>query len=310
MRILLIGCTGFIGKELIKKLIKEKNEIFVISRKDINELKIDISLKEIKFLKIDLTKESNWSNQNFINYLKKSEGIINLAGEPIADKRWTEKQKIELELSRINITNYLMQNLKKLKIAPKVIINGSAIGYYGTSLDDEFNENSMKGNDFLANLCGKWEEAASKKPLFTRLVILRIGIVLESDGGALGKMLPIFKLGLGGPIGDGNQWMSWIHRSDLCEIIYTALKNKQFKGTFNAVAPEPCRMSEFSKILAESLKRPNIFPVPAFILNFLLGDSSKLVLEGQKVKSIKLTNNFYKFKYPLLESAIYSVTKK
>ena len=310
MKILLIGCTGFIGQDLIPQLIKEKNDIYIISRKNINELKLNITLEKINFLKIDLSIEKNWSDENLINYLKNCEGIINLAGEPIADKRWTNRQKKEIESSRVNITAYLMENLKKLKIKPNVIINGSAIGYYGTSLDKEFNENSIQGNDFLAKICKDWEEAAFKKPLFTRLVIFRIGIVLDSDGGALGKMIPIFKLGLGGPIGDGNQWMSWIHRRDLCALINTALKNKQFKGTYNAVAPEPVKMKEFSLALAKSLKRPNLLPVPEFILNLLLGESAKIILEGQKVKSINIKNNLYKFKYPLLESAIYSATRK
>ncbi|MBK16789.1 MAG: TIGR01777 family protein [Prochlorococcus sp. SP3034] len=309
MRILLIGCTGFIGKELIPQLIKEKNQIYIISRKNINELKLNIPIDKINFLKIDLSKEKNWSCENLINYLRNCEGIINLAGEPIADKRWTDKQKKEIESSRVNITSYLMKNLRKHKINPKVIINGSAIGYYGTSLDKEFNENSIQGNNFLANICGNWEEAALKKPLFTRLVIFRIGIVLESDGGALGKMLPIFKIGLGGPIGDGNQWMSWIHRTDLCSLINTALKNRKFKGIYNAVSEEPVRMKRFSEVLAHSLNRPNLFPVPGFILNILLGDSANIVLEGQKVKSTNITNNIYKFKYPLLENAIYSLTK-
>lgn len=310
MRVLLIGCTGFIGQELISQLLKEKNDIYIISRKNINELKINIPLEKVNFLKINLSKEKNWSDKNLVSYLKRCEGIINLAGEPIADKRWTVKRKAEIESSRVNITNYLMQNLKKLKITPKVILNGSAIGYYGTSKDKEFNENSIEGQDFLAKLCKDWEEAAFNKPLFTRLVIFRIGIVLDSSGGALGKMLPIFKIGLGGPIGDGNQWMSWIHRKDLCKLMINALKNKQFKGIYNAVACEPVRMKEFSKVLAKSLNRPNIFPVPAFILNLLLGDSAKIVLEGQKVESIKIKNKLFKFQYPLLEDAIYSSTKK
>ena len=310
MKILLIGCTGFIGKELIPRLINEKNELFVISRKNINELKLDVSLEKINFLKIDLSKEKNWADQNLINYLRKAEAIINLAGEPIADKRWTKQQKEEIESSRIGTTTFLMENLKKLKITPKVIINGSAIGYYGTSQDIEFKESDTNGNDFLAKLCAKWENAATQKPFFTRLVILRIGIVLEADGGALAKMLPIFKIGLGGPIGDGNQWMSWIHRSDLCSLIITSLENKKFKGIYNAVAPKPIRMKEFSNVLAKCLKRPNLFPVPGYILNSLLGDSSQLVLKGQKVKSTNIDNNLFRFKYPILENAIYSLTKK
>ena len=309
MRLLLLGCTGFVGKELVPALLKEGHELCIISRKNINNLRINIPLDKYKFLKIDLSKKQNWSNENLLSNLKDSDGIINLIGEPIADKKWTDIQKEEIEKSRINTTKFLMETLKKSRINPKVIVNGSAIGFYGTSLTQEFNENSQSGNDFLANLCNKWEEVANGKPFFSRLVIFRIGIVLEAEGGALGKMLPVFKIGLGGPIGDGNQWMSWIHRSDLCGLIIKALVDKQFSGVYNAVAPEPVLMKYFSKTLGRCLKRPDLLPVPGSILKLLLGDGAKLVLEGQKVISIKLQEKIYKFKYPLLEKAIYASTK-
>ena len=309
MRLLLLGCTGFVGKELVPALLKEGHELCIISRKNINNLKINIPLDKFNFLKIDLSKKQNWSNENLLSNLKDSDGIINLIGEPIADKKWTDIQKEEIEKSRINSTKFLMETLKKSKINPKVIVNGSAIGFYGTSLTQEFNENSQSGNDFLDNLCNKWEEVANGKPFFSRLVIFRIGIVLEAEGGALGKMLPVFKIGLGGPIGDGNQWMSWIHRSDLCGLIIKALVDKQFSGVYNAVAPEPVLMKYFSKTLGRCLKRPDLLPVPGTILKLLLGDGAKLVLEGQKVISIKLQEKIYKFKYPLLEKAIYASTK-
>ncbi len=288
MRLLLLGCTGFVGKELVPALLKEGHELCIISRKNINNLRINIPFDNYKFLKIDLSKKQNWSNENLLINLKNSDGIINLIGEPIADKKWTDIQKEEIEKSRINSTKFLMETLKKSRINPKVIVNGSAIGFYGTSLTQEFNENSRSGNDFLANLCNKWEEVAQGKPFFSRLVIFRIGIVLEAEGGALGKMLPVFKIGLGGPIGDGKQWMSWIHRSDLCGLIIKALVDKQFSGVYNAVAPEPVLMKDFSKTLGRCLNRPNLLPVPGTILKLLLGDGAKLVLEGQKVISIKL----------------------
>ncbi len=309
MRLLLLGCTGFIGKELVPALLKEGHQLCIVSRKDINNLKINIAIDKFKFLKINLSIKQNWSNENLISNLKDSDGIINLMGEPIADKKWTSSQKEEIEKSRINSTKFLMETLKKYRINPTVIINGSAIGFYGTSLTKEFDENSECGNDFLANLCKKWEKVAIEKPFFSRLVIFRIGIVLEAEGGALGKMLPIFKIGLGGPIGDGKQWMSWIHRSDLCGLIINALVDKKFSGVFNAVAPEPVLMKDFSKILGKCLKRPNLLPVPGTVLKLLLGDGAKLVLEGQKVLSIKLQEKIYKFKYPLLEKAIYASTK-
>jgi len=309
MRILMLGCTGFIGKSLIPRLISEGHELCLISRKNIDQLKINSSFEKIAFLKLNLAQERSWNDINLLNQLKSCEVIINLSGEPITEKRWSKEQKLEIENSRVNTTSYLMNSLKKNAINPKVIINASAIGFYGTSLDNIFDETSPSGEDFLAKLCKKWEEAASQKPFFTRLVILRIGIVLGVNGGALGKMLPIFKVGLGGPIGDGNQWMSWIHIDDLCDIIVNGIKDKKYSGVINAVSPKPVKMKEFSSILAKSLQRPNLLPVPAASLKLILGDSAKLLLEGQNIKSIKL-NKFFKFKYPLLEEAIFSLTKK
>ena len=310
MRLLLLGCTGFIGKEFVPELLKQGHEICIISRKNINRLQINIPTNKFQFLKINLSKGKSWNNENLIIYLKEADGIINLIGEPIANKKWTINQKQEIENSRIKTTQNLMQTLKKHNIKPQVIINGSAIGYYGTSLDKEFNENSISGKDFLAQLCKKWEEVAAAKPFFSRLVIFRIGIVLEAEGGALGKMLPVFRLGLGGPIGEGNQWMSWIHRSDLCRLITSALVDKKYSGIINAVAPTPVSMKDFSITLASCLNRPNLLPVPGILLKLILGDSAQLVLEGQKVKSIKLKPKFYEFKYPLLEKAIFASTKK
>jgi uncharacterized protein (TIGR01777 family) len=307
MRLLLLGCTGFVGKELVPTLLNENHEIYIVSRKPINQLKLDLDFNKFKFFQIDLSKEQNWNNENLLNILRETDGIINLMGEPIAEKKWTYSQKQEIENSRINTTKFMMKTLKNFKVNPKVIINGSAIGYYGTSLSDEFTEKSIGGKDFLANLCKRWEEVAAEKPFFSRLVIFRIGIVLEADGGALGKMLPVFKIGLGGPIGDGMQWMSWIHRSDLCALISNALVDKKYSGVFNAVAPKPVLMRDFSQTLGKCLNRPNLLPVPGAVLKILLGDGAKVVLEGQKVISSKLKN--FNFKYPLLEKALYASTK-
>ena len=307
MRLLLLGCTGFVGKELVPTLLNENHEIYIVSRTPLSKLKLNLDFNKFKFIQIDLSKEQSWNNENLLNILREVDGIINLMGEPIAEKKWTDSQKKVIENSRINSTKFMMKTLKNFKINPQIIINASAIGYYGTSLSDEFTENSIAGKDFLANLCEKWEAVAVEKPFFSRLVIFRIGIVLESEGGALGKMLPIFKIGLGGPIGDGMQWMSWIHRSDLCNLITKALVDKKYSGVFNAVAPEPVLMKDFSNTLGKCLNRPNLLPVPGAVLKILLGDGAKVVLEGQKVISTKLKN--FNFKYPYLEKAIYASTK-
>ncbi len=310
MRILLLGCTGFIGQELIPKLLKDGHELCIVSRRNIDKLHWKIKKDKISFIKSDLSTENAWKDIHIIKQLKSCKGIVNLTGEPIADKRWNKKQKLEIKKSRIKTTSLLMKTLKNLKINPNVIVNASAIGFYGTSLTKEFTENSPSGNDFLANLCKSWELEAKQKPRFTRIVILRIGIVLNSEGGALGKMMPLFKLGLGGPIGNGNQWMSWIHRKDLCDLIAKILINKRFSGTYNAVAPEPVTMKVFSKLLADCLRRPNLVPVPGVPLKIFLGEGAKLVLEGQKVISKKLSSNLFSFQYPLLKQALDAETKK
>jgi len=153
MRLLLLGCTGFVGKELVPTLLNKNHEIYIISRKPISKLKLDLDFNNFKFFQIDLSKEKNWNNENLITILKDTDGIINLMGEPIAEKKWTSEQKQKIENSRINTTQFMMKTFKNLKISPKVIINGSAIGYYGTSLSSEFTENSPGGKDFLSNLC-------------------------------------------------------------------------------------------------------------------------------------------------------------
>jgi len=199
--------------------------------------------------------------------------------------------------------------MHKVRSRPKVLINGSAIGFYGTSKESEFDEDSHSGEDFLARLCKKWETIATGRPSGTRLLIIRIGIVLEKDGGAMGKMLPIFRSGFGGPLGDGLQWMSWIHRYDLCSMIEKALKNDSWAGKINGVSPSPVSMSEFSKTLGKALHRPSLFPVPGAILRLLLGDGAKVVLEGQKVSSFKLDKLKFTFKYTNILDALRSITE-
>ena len=205
MKLLLIGCTGFIGRELIPLLIKEGHSLTVISRQSKKKFQTLANYANLSFIQMNPTDPSSWENKEIQNCFTSCEGVINLAGEPIAEKRWTEDHCKEITNSRIETTKNLIQNLNNLRKPPKVLINASAIGFYGSHPQTEFTEESIQGNDFLANLCKEWESNAKNKPRATRLLIVRIGIVLAKDGGALGKMLPIFRAGLGGPIGDGKQ---------------------------------------------------------------------------------------------------------
>ncbi len=307
MKLLLTGCTGFIGRELIPLLIREGHSLTVISRKSKGELKAIANNQSINVIQINPAESSSWDEEEVQSCLKSCEGVINLAGEPIAEKRWTTVHRKEIKNSRIETTKNLIKNLRNLRKPPKVLINASAIGFYGSHPQTEFTEESIQGDDFLANLCEEWESSAKNKPRATRLLIIRIGIVLAKDGGALGKMLPIFRAGLGGPIGDGQQWMSWIHRTDLCNLINESVKNSAWSGVVNGVAPTPVRMNEFSSLLGQALARPSLLAVPGPILQFILGDGARIVLEGQNVQSQRLNKLKFKFNFPTINDAFRAI---
>ncbi len=307
MKLLLTGCTGFIGRELIPLLIKEGHSLTVISRQSKGKLKAIANDQNTHVIQMNPAKSSSWDKEEIQDSLKNCEGIINLAGEPIAEKRWTNDHCQEITNSRIETTKNLIKNLRNLKKPPKVLINASAIGFYGSHPQTEFNEKDTHADDFLANLCKEWESIAKNKPRATRLLIVRIGIVLAKDGGALGKMLPIFRAGLGGPIGDGTQWMSWIHRTDLCNLINESVKNSAWSGVVNGVAPNPVRMNEFSNSLGQALGRPSLLSVPGPILKFILGDGARVVLEGQNVQPQRLNKLKFKFSFPKINVAFKAI---
>ncbi|WP_413389633.1 TIGR01777 family oxidoreductase [Prochlorococcus marinus] len=307
MKLLLTGCTGFIGRELIPLLIKEGHSLTVISRQSKGKLKAIANDPSINVIQMNSAKSSSWDKEEIQDSLKNCEGIINLAGEPIAEKRWTNDHCKEITNSRIKTTKNLIKNLRNLRQPPKVLINASAIGFYGSHPQTEFNEEDSQGDDFLANLCKEWESIAKNKPRATRLLIVRIGIVLAKDGGALGKMLPIFRAGLGGPIGDGKQWMSWIHRTDLCNLINESVKNSAWSGVVNGVAPNPVRMNEFSNSLGQALGRPSLLSVPGPILKLILGDGARVVLEGQNVQPQRLNKLKFKYSFPKINVAFKAI---
>jgi len=307
MKLLLTGCTGFIGRELIPLLINEGHSLTVISRQTKGRLNTIVNDSSIKVIQMNPAESSSWDKEEIQNSLKSCEGVINLAGEPIAEKRWTTDHCKEITNSRIETTKNLIKNLRNLRKPPKVLINASAIGFYGSHSQTEFTEENIQGDDFLANLCKEWEFTAKNKPRATRLLIVRIGIVLAKDGGALGKMLPIFRAGLGGPIGDGKQWMSWIHRTDLCKLINESVKNSAWSGVVNGVAPNPVRMNEFSNSLGQILGRPSLLAVPGPILKLILGDGARVVLEGQNVQAQRLNKLKFKFSFPTINDAFQSI---
>ena len=308
MRLLLLGCTGFVGRELVPTLLKQGHQLTLISRRMARGYETERAAGDLTWLQLDPASATSWQDAALLEALNQADAVVNLTGEPIAEKRWTPAHLRVLEASRLETTRLLVEAMAASATPPGVLINASAIGFYGTSATARFVESSPAGGDFLASLCQRWEQAAAAAPAGTRVVSVRIGIVLAADGGALGKMLPVFRAGFGGPIGSGQQWMSWIHRTDLCALLQQALVDDSWSGVFNAVAPEPASMATFSKQLGRSLGRPSLLPVPGPVLQVLLGDGAKVVLEGQQVASERLETLDFRFRYPSLASALDAAT--
>ena len=308
MRLLLLGCTGFVGRELVPQLLQAGHQLTLVSRRLARGYAAEQADGRVTWLQFDPAVESSWQDGALLSALAQADGVVNLAGEPIAEKRWTTSHLKVLEDSRLETTRLLVDALKACDTPPAVLVNASAIGFYGTSPEQRFVESSPAGSDFLASLCSRWEAAAAEVPAATRQLTLRIGIVIAADGGALGKMLPVFRTGFGGPIGSGQQWMSWIHRSDLCALILRGLEDAAWSGVVNAVAPQPVSMARFAQELGRCLGRPSLLPVPGPVLQVLLGDGAKVVLEGQQVASDRLAELGFSFRYPDLPAALAAAT--
>ncbi len=305
MRLLLLGCSGFIGRELVPWLLDHGHDVTLVSRRP---QPFPALADRLVVINLDPAQPASWRQSDLLAALEKADGVINLAGEPIAERRWNDEQRQILRSSRLSTTASLVAAMAALAKPPAVLVNASAVGFYGTSAEDLFRESSGAGDDFLADLCRDWEQQAQAAPAGCRVVILRIGIVLGSDGGALGRMLPVFRAGFGGPIGSGQQWMSWIHRHDLCRLIGQALEDSTYTGVINAVAPEPVRMLDFSQALGRVLQRPALLPVPGPVLQLMLGDGAKVVLEGQRVVSERLPQLGFDFEYGELSGALAAAT--
>ena len=308
VRILLVGCSGFVGRALVPLLLEQGHSLTLVSRAP--RPLAALEHPQLQRLQADPAQASSWQRPELQQALAAAEAVVNLAGEPIAEKRWSLAHVQLLHDSRIGTTRALVAALAALPQGqrPQVLISGSAVGYYGTSSTARFEESSPAGGDVLGRLCAAWEAEARAAEPFSRVVILRIGIVLAADGGALGKMLPVFRLGFGGPIGSGRQWMSWISRRDLCRLIATALSDPTYGGTYNAVGPQPCSMASFATALGRSLGRPSLLPVPAPMLQLLLGDGARVVLEGQQVLPQRLQQQGFHFEDAELSAALAAAT--
>lgn len=294
MNILITGGSGFIGLELSNFFIQKKYNVTILSRKHLN-------IEGIKV--INSTKE--------IGEKEKIDIIINLAGATI-NKRWTNSYKEELINSRLKVTKDIISLIKRIKSKPSLLISASAIGYYGSQNNDYLDEYSPHINDFTHKLCNLWESEAKKAENFgVRTCITRLGVVLGKNGGALKEMLPIFNLGLGGRIGSGKQWFSWIHIDDVIMAFEFLIKNKKQQGIFNLTSPNPVSNSELTETLGRTINRPTMLNLPEFIIRLIFGEMGiSLLLKGSAVYPNKLLKCKYKFKYPFLDKALESILKR
>ncbi|MDN6322965.1 MAG: TIGR01777 family oxidoreductase, partial [Halomonas sp.] len=293
------GGSGFVGQRLCQLLSEQGHEVQVVSR----------SPHQVRD-RLPSSCDIRDSAQAFIE--SPPDALINLAGEPIAAKRWSDGQKAKLINSRVAATEQLVALCKQLKAngqpLPKVMVSGSAMGYYGDQGKRVVSEETMPNEEFAHRLCQQWEAVAQPiEALGVRLAILRTGLVLEAGGGSLQKMLPPFKWGLGGRFGSGEQFMPWIHRDDLVAAILFLVNQESLSGAFNGSAPHPVTNATFTRVLAKQLNRPAIFPVPACVLKAGLGEMSRLLLAGADMRPARLEAAGFSFQYPTLDKALEAI---
>jgi uncharacterized protein (TIGR01777 family) len=305
MRILVSGSTGFLGMALVESLEGQGHTIARLVRPGV--ARKDIARDDSQAVAWDPV-----AGRFDAGAAEGADALIHLAGASIAGGRWNGSRKELLRTSRIDATRHLIGVLAKLQRPPRVIVAASAVGYYGSRGDETLTEASAPGNDLLAGLCREWETEAARGAEFdARVLNLRFGVILAAHGGALAQMALPFKLGAGGRLGDGRQWMSWLTLREAVSIIQFALATPGLAGPINAVTPNPVQNKEFTSVLAKTLHRPALFPAPAFVLRLALGEmADALLLSSQKVIPSKLTAAGYPFLQPSLASALVEVFRK
>jgi uncharacterized protein len=304
MKVAISGATGFVGSRLVERLHLQGHQILILTR---NVAAAAKTFPSAQYPKVEVVAYTPTESGDWQNAIALCDGVVNLAGEPIAEGRWTAARKQEILHSRKLGTQKIVEAIAKANPKPQVLVNASAIGYYGTSEDKTFDETSAAGSDFLAQVCLDWEAEAQKVvETGVRLVILRLGIVL-GKGGALDKMVTPFKLFAGGPIGSGKQWFSWIHRDDLVNLIIQSLTRPDISGVLNGTAPNPVRMNELSQTMGQVMNRPSWLPVPSLAIEALLGDGAIVVLEGQKVMPQRPLGYNFDYQYPMLKAALENI---
>ncbi len=299
MRILMTGASGLVGTALAAELRAAGETVNRFVRPSADPA----AVKPLPSGDVAWNPETGEMN---LPAAENADVVVNLAGASIGGGRWTTKRKALLRSSRVDLTEHLVTALSRLKSPPKIFVSASAIGFYGDRGEESLTEASTSGNDFLSQITSEWEAAAIKAEQFgTRTVLARFGIILSKNGGALPQMLTPFKLGAGGKLGSGKQWMSWISLDDAVSALRIAITNPNFRGPINIVAPNPSRNADFTRALAQVLHRPAILPAPAFALRLALGEmADALLLSSQRVVPEKLTQQHFKFQYAGLESAL------
>jgi uncharacterized protein (TIGR01777 family) len=293
MQILLTGGTGLIGSHLCKALLAEGHELTVFSRNPASvPVKCGAQVHAMAAL-------AEWQPDRVFD------AVINLAGEPIVDARWTEQRKQVLWASRVALTEELVRRIAAAQHKPVVLLSGSAVGYYGGRGDEELDEAAGAGTDFPAQLCVDWEAAASAaEKLGVRVCLLRTGLILSKDGGLLARMVPPFRMGMGARLSDGRQWMSWVHIEDYVAMVLRLLRDGQMRGAYNMTAPAPVTNKEFTATLAAVLHRPAPFVAPASLLRLSMGESASLLLEGQRVLPKRMLASGQAIRFEKLEEAL------
>lgn len=298
MKVAITGATGFIGKSLCPQLHADGKELVLFAR--------DTRTAQSSFPGARVIEWDAVAGPPPVGSLDGIDAVVHLLGEGIANGRWSSSRKRSIRESRVEGTRNLVQALRDSAQPPGLLVSSSAVGFYGSRGDEELDESSEPGGGFLGEVCQAWEaEARAADALGVRTVLLRTGIVLSPEGGALAKMLPPFRMFVGGALGSGKQWMSWVHMEDEVGLIRHLLNSESLQGPVNATAPAPVTNREFSKTLGRVLGRPAILPVPALALKLLMGEmAQELLLDGQKVMPRRALADGYRFRFPELEGAL------
>jgi uncharacterized protein (TIGR01777 family) len=297
MKIVVAGGSGFLGEPLVKRLLARGDDVAVLTR---NAAHVRLAASHVRPVQWDAKSQGLWSDE-----AAAADVVINLAGENIGEGRWTDERKQRMVASRLDATHAIVEALRRDPSRPRTLINASAVGFYGNRGDELLDESSARGEGFLADLVERWEAAARGAESLARLVVLRFGVVLDAEGGALKKMALPFKLGAGGPVGSGTQWMSWIDRDDAVRMVEWAIDRDAARGIYNATSPQPVRNREFAQALGRALHRPALIPAPAFALRLVFGQmGEEVLLAGQRVVPRRAEAEGFAFDRPRLDEAL------